>query len=66
MSHLHIVDELPQIEPPSGVCEGCALGKHQQDSFRKYKARRSSQPLELIQSDICGPMATNSLGGALH
>jgi hypothetical protein len=27
MSHLRMADGLPLIQPPSGVCEGCMLGR---------------------------------------
>jgi hypothetical protein len=50
MSHLQMVDDLPKIEPPSGVCEECMLGEHHQESF--LKARQVSQPLEMVHSDI--------------
>jgi hypothetical protein len=64
MSHLQMVEDLPQIEPPSGVCEGCILGEHHQESF--LKERHVSQPLAMVHSDICGPMTTQSLGGAKY
>jgi hypothetical protein len=66
MSHLHLVEGLPQINPPSGVCEGCVMGKHHRESFPKDNSRWASKPLELIHNDICGPMATSSLGGAKY
>jgi hypothetical protein len=34
-----MADDLPQIEPPNGVYEGCVMGKHHQESFPKDKAR---------------------------
>jgi hypothetical protein len=39
---------------------------HNQESFPKDKVWQASWPLDLIDSDICGPMATNSLGGSQY
>lgn len=35
MSCLRLAEGLPQINPPSGVCEGCVMGKHHRESFPK-------------------------------
>jgi hypothetical protein len=32
-----MVDDLPQIEPPSGVCEGCVLGNTIESPFLRTK-----------------------------
>ena len=47
-------------------CEGCALGKMYRKPFPKKSQHRSTQPLELIHSDICGPMSVNSMGGSRY
>jgi len=57
-----IVDCLPSLKPPSGVCKGCALGEHHRESFEKGKAHHSTKLLELIHYDLCGPMATTLIG----
>jgi hypothetical protein len=41
------------------------LGEHHHESFPKSLARQASHPLELVHSDICGPMTT-PLGGAKY
>jgi hypothetical protein len=46
------------------ICEGCIKGKHQITSFRKDKATRVSQLLEIVHTHVCGPMRTTSHGGA--
>lgn len=43
-------------------CETCVTGKQARFPFRTSKYR-ASEPLELVHSDICGPMETPSLGG---
>ncbi|CAL2277720.1 unnamed protein product [Prunus armeniaca] len=47
---------IPQINCPSQVCEESVVGKHNQDQFPKGKEWRASNPLELIHSNICGPI----------
>ena len=58
-----MVRGMPNIDRQDQVCEGCALGKHHRDSFPIGKAWRASSPLQLVHSDLCGPMNTTSNGG---
>lgn len=47
---------LPDVYYIKKICEGCVLGKKARNTFQKkakYRARRS---LELIHTDICGPI----------
>ena len=48
-----------------GVCKGCALGKNVRKPYSS-SSRRSKGILNLIHSDLCGPMTTPSLGGCLY
>ena len=59
----HMVRGIPNISKQDQVCESCVFGKHHRDPFPKEKAWRAKNPLELVHSDLCGPMRTNSLGG---
>ncbi|CAL8998208.1 unnamed protein product [Prunus brigantina] len=45
------------------VCEGCVSGKHHREKFDKEGAWRASYPLELVHTDLCGPMQNESIGG---
>ena len=47
-------------------CEACVKGKHSRKPFKSTGARRTKDPLELIHSDVCGPMPTASIGGAKY
>jgi hypothetical protein len=60
MSRKNIVYGLPYIEDKKYICEGYALSKIHQKIFLKEKAWRAKTPLELIHTDICGPMSINS------
>eukprot|EP00794_Sanderia_malayensis_P011707 gene11707-biopygen9383 len=47
-------------------CESCAFGKQNRSPFPKKSSHRSTQPLELIHSDVCGPMNEHSVGGSKY
>ncbi|CAL8999643.1 unnamed protein product [Prunus brigantina] len=58
-----MVHGLPHLEQTSIVCEGCMLGKQHIDSFPLESTWRATYPLELVHTDICGPMQTESILG---
>ena len=45
-------------------CEGCALGKQHRQPFPKKSEHKSCRPLELIHTDVCGPMSIPSVGSS--
>jgi hypothetical protein len=47
-------------------CEGCILGKQHRHSFPKDGATRATKVLEIVHSNVCGPMKNISLGGARY
>ena len=47
-------------------CEACTLGKMHRSSFPKQSQHRATQLLEIIHSDICGPMQVESIGGSKY
>ena len=51
-----MVKGLPLIEKPDSLCEGCILGKQHKESFPVGKSIREKAPLEIVHSDVCGPM----------
>ena len=44
-------------------CKPCIDGKHHRFKFPKGCAKRASQTLELVHSDVCGKMGAKSLSG---
>ena len=72
MAHLHhpalqmlreMTIGMPEFSTKSsGVCRGCALGKHTKNVFPSSDSR-SERVLQLIHSDMCGPMSSTSLIG---
>jgi transposase InsO family protein len=65
LSNKQMVDGLPALRSDLDlrVCEGCALGKSHRVAMPQQATTRATQLLELVHSDICGPMQVNSLGG---
>ena len=59
ISKLGAIRNLPKI---INICKHCQLGKQKRESF-KTKEHSSSKPLELVHTDLCGPMRTKSLQG---
>lgn len=55
-----MVQGLPKVEEVHDVCEGCALGKHHRKPFPKGVSWRAKEMLELVHTDVCGPMRTLS------
>ena len=51
------------IEDPKQVCEICTIGKLARLPFHKEFSWRAKSPLELVHTDICGPLEVESLGG---
>ena len=39
-----------------GVCSSCVLGKHHWDIFDKRASWHASALLQLVRSDLCGPL----------
>ena len=72
MAHLHhpalrmlreMTTGMPEFNTElSGVCRGCALGKYTKTAFSSSDSR-SEGVLQLIHSDLCGPMSSASLTG---
>ncbi|XP_068691139.1 uncharacterized protein [Montipora foliosa] len=47
-------------------CEGCLAGKMCRKPFPIVGGIRSMRKLQLVHSDVCGPMQTQAIGGAKY
>jgi hypothetical protein len=75
LAHLHYralptlgkkVTGLPKIHVEhDGICRGCSLGKNAKRSFLSSDSR-SKGILELVHTDLCGPMTVSSLRGYIY
>lgn len=61
-----MVEGLPNISGEHFECEACALGKKHNEEFPVHENRRKCEILELVHTDVCGPMQTKSFGGAYY
>jgi transposase InsO family protein len=60
-----VVTGLPDFKVDhEGVCKGCAQGKNIKNPFPKSDSK--ARVLELIHSDVCGPMPSTSLSGYVY
>ena len=48
-----------------GICKGCAKGNNIKNPFPKSETKTKGT-LELIHSNVCGPMSSTSLSGFEH
>jgi hypothetical protein len=61
-----MVEGIPELKSThEGICKVCALGKNIKKPFPSSN-NRSKEILDLIHSDVCGPMPVRSLGGSLY
>ena len=51
------------VNEVEGVCEACQFGKQKVLSFPSSSAWRADEKLELIHTDVCGPMSEGALNG---
>lgn len=58
----NMVKRLPHINHSDQLCEACTLGKHYRLSFATENTWRAVKPLELVHSDVCGPINIMSNG----
>ena len=64
LSKKEMVKGLPCINHPDQICEACLVGKQFRKSFPKESESRAKKPLELIHTDLCGPIKPSSLGNS--
>jgi hypothetical protein len=60
------VTGLPELKGDhEGICDGCAQGKNVKNTFPK-RDNKAEGVLELIHSDVCGPMPSSSNNGYVY
>ena len=63
MQKKKMVKGLPTFKDFTGICEVCNYGKQHRDNIPKRSHWRASEKLELVHSDLCGPISPMSNGG---
>ena len=60
------IEGLPKFqEKHDGVCKGCVKGKNTKKTFPSSESKAKGI-LEIIHSDVCGKMSSNSLSGYVY
>ena len=62
----NMVIGLPSINAPLSSCESCILAKQYRESFPKEMSYRVRAPLEIVHTNLCGPMQMPSSGGSIY
>jgi hypothetical protein len=61
-----VVTGLPKLKvDQEGICNRCVQGKNIKNPFPK-RDRKVEGALELIHSDVCGPMPSSSISGYVY
>ena len=53
-------------EKKLGLCEACIQGKMHRTPHKPLKEVKSTKRLQLVHTDVCGPMQTKSFGGSRY
>ena len=60
------VSGLPKIqEKHEGICKGCAQGNNAKKTIPNSESKAKGI-LEIVHSDVCGPMSYSSLSGYVY
>jgi hypothetical protein len=63
LAQKNMVQGLPDLGTMENKCTDCIIGKQQRDTIPKQAKWRASEKLQLVHSDICGPINPISNGG---
>ena len=66
LSNKRMVEGFPHIGNSSDKCEAYILGKKHRLPFNSRNSRRARYPLELVHTDIVGPMQVTSIGESTY
>jgi len=61
-----MVKGLPELGVPEEVCKECVECKQTKKFFCKIVPQRAADKLELVHSDICGPLQVETLRGSKY
>ncbi|CAM6117358.1 unnamed protein product [Calypogeia fissa] len=66
MMSKQLVTGIPALPHEKHLCDSCILAKQHRECIPKKSATRSTRPLQLIHTDLCGPFEVNTLHGARY
>lgn len=66
LSSFSMVNGLPNLNAMQIDCEACIRGKQTRLSFPHKNEKSSTEILQLIHTDLCGPMKCESMGRSIY
>ena len=63
MTNRGLVTGTPALPLSKHVCKSCTMEKMHKDGISKVRTMQATRPLQLIQSDLCGPLPITSKTG---
>ncbi|KAM0826297.1 hypothetical protein ACQ4PT_068956 [Festuca glaucescens] len=63
LSRRDMVRGMPEVKRVEEYCDGCALGKQHRSPFPAASPYRAQRGLELVHTDLCGPITPTTPGG---
>uniref|UniRef100_A0ACD5XRG8 Uncharacterized protein n=1 Tax=Avena sativa TaxID=4498 RepID=A0ACD5XRG8_AVESA len=63
MSRRGMVRGMPEIDHIDEICDGCTIGKQHRLAFPRASKHCSERALELVHTDLCGPIKLTTAGG---
>lgn len=66
LSNRDLITGVPKLPLIRQVCETCVMAKQHKERVPKQSTTSTSQVLELVHSDLCGPFRVKSLTGARY
>jgi hypothetical protein len=63
MSKRGMVRGMPHLDHIDEICDGCTIGKQHRLAFPSATKYRSERPLDLVHTDLCGPIKPATRGG---
>jgi hypothetical protein len=64
LSSKQLATGIPRLEINKKTCSICVQAKHPRTPTPITATHRATRPLELIHTDLCGPLSITSLGGS--
>ncbi|UYV65269.1 hypothetical protein LAZ67_3003763, partial [Cordylochernes scorpioides] len=66
MAKGELVKRLEISSMDRSLCDDCCVAKSTKEPHKPIRNIRSKRPLELVHTDICGPMPVRSIGGSAY
>ena len=62
----HLITGVEYVNGDLPFCEACVQGKQTREPFKGSADVQSTEKLQLVHSDVCGPMSVASMGSAKY